>query len=374
MQSPKKRYFPNLNGVRCIAAFLVVFHHIEQAKYALGLPNVYDSAIIQHAGRLGVGLFFVLSGFLITYLLLQEKGSFGNIDAKKFYLRRIFRIWPIYFLVILLSFFVFPHINLLSYPGIEEKLQVHNTERLTLLLLILPNYAFVLYDLPYWCAQAWSIGVEEQFYYLWPWLIKYPKRRISIIAIFLIASGLLLFGGLYFLEDVELAQKLKMIQTFIGQFRIQIMALGGLCAWLVYNDKFQILEFLFLKNTQIIVYTLLLILFFTGIHFMGFLEVYALFFGYFILNVSSNPNTIIHLENPVFKYLGKISYGLYLYHVIVIILITNLFKIYFPTFDGIGYQITLYIVTILTSVSIAGISFKYFETPLLHFKDRKFGR
>ncbi len=374
MQSPKKRYFPNLNGIRCIAAFLVVFHHIEQAKYALGIPNIYDTAIIQHAGRLGVGLFFVLSGFLITYLLLQEKGSFGNIDTKKFYLRRIFRIWPIYFLVIILSFFVFPHIDLLAYPGIEEKLQVHSTERLALLLLVLPNYAFVLYDLPYWCAQAWSIGVEEQFYYLWPWLIKYPKKRIAIIAIFLFATVLILFVGLYFLEDADQSQKLKMIQTFIGQFRIQIMALGGLCAWLVYNNKNQILEFLFLRNTQIIVYTLLLVLFFTGFHFTGFLEVYALFFGFFILNVSSNPNTIIHLENPVFKYLGKISYGLYLYHVIVIILVTNLFQIYFPTFQGIGYQIALYLTVIMGSVAIAGISFKYFETPLLNFKDKRFGR
>ncbi|WP_353722966.1 acyltransferase family protein [Dyadobacter sp. 676] len=79
----KKRYFPNLNGIRAIAASLVVFHHLEQAKHALGITNVYDMPIIQHAGRLGVGLFFVLSGFLITYLLLEERGRFGNVDAKK---------------------------------------------------------------------------------------------------------------------------------------------------------------------------------------------------------------------------------------------------------------------------------------------------
>jgi peptidoglycan/LPS O-acetylase OafA/YrhL len=159
----RKRYFPNLNGIRCIAALLVVFHHLEQAKHALNIPNVYHVPIIQHAGRLGVGLFFVLSGFLITYLLLEERGRFGNVDAKKFYLRRVFRIWPIYFLIVGLSFFIFPHIPLMDYPGVEEKLTIHLPERLTLLLLVLPNYAFVLYDLPYWCAQTWSIGVEEQF-------------------------------------------------------------------------------------------------------------------------------------------------------------------------------------------------------------------
>jgi len=125
----KKRYFPNLNGIRAIAASLVVFHHLEQAKHALGIANVYDMPIIQHAGRLGVGLFFVLSGFLITYLLLEERGRFGDVDAKKFYLRRVFRIWPIYFLIIGLSFFVFPHIPIFDYPGIEEKLTVNLPER-----------------------------------------------------------------------------------------------------------------------------------------------------------------------------------------------------------------------------------------------------
>ncbi len=374
MQSKNKRYFPNLNGVRCIAALLVVVHHIEQAKHALGIPNIYETSIIQHAGRLGVGLFFVLSGFLITYLLLQEKGSFGNIDTKKFYLRRVFRIWPIYFLVIVLSFFVFPGIDLLAYPGITEKLQVHNTERLALLFLVLPNYAFVLYDLPYWCAQAWSIGVEEQFYYLWPWLIKYPKKRFATIFLFLASTVALLFVGLYFLDDADSEKKRAIIATFIGQFRIQTMALGGLCAWLVYRNKNQVLDLLFRKSTQWIVYALLLALFFTGVHFTGFLEVYALFFGFFIVNVSCNPESIISLENPVMKYIGKISYGLYLFHVIVIILCTNILAKYFPALGGIEYQVVLYTLTIPGSVLISGIIFKYFETPILKFKDRRFGR
>jgi len=369
----QKRYFPNLNGIRCIAALLVIFHHLEQAKHAFGIANVYEIPIIQHAGRLGVGLFFVLSGFLITYLLLEEKGKFGDVDTKKFYLRRIFRIWPIYFPVIILSFFVFPHIDLLNFAGTNERLGTHVAERLTLMFLVLPNFAFVLYDLPYWCAQSWSIGVEEQFYYLWPWLIKYPKRRIPIILLFLAITALLLYTGLYFLDTNKEAEN-AIITTFLGQFRIQTMALGGFCAWLIYNEKTKILDFIFRKDTQIITYALLAVLFFSGFHFTGFLEVYAVFFGIFVLNVSSNPHSIISLENPFMNHVGKISYGLYMYHVFVIVFLINVLGKYAPQLTGAGYQIVIYILTLACSVLVASLSYSYFEKPLLAFKDKKFGR
>lgn len=369
----QKRYFPNLNGIRCIAALLVVFHHLEQAKHAFGIASIYEVPIIQHAGRLGVGLFFVVSGFLITFLLLQERGSYGNIDAKKFYLRRGIRIWPVYFLIIGLSFFVFPHLELLNFPGTNEKLQIHATERLALVMLVLPNYAFVLYDLPYWCAQTWSIGVEEQFYYLWPWLIKYPKKRIFTIVAFLAITVLLLFTGLHFLNESRETEN-AIIGTFIGQFRIQTMALGGICAWLVYNDKNTILDFIFQKNMQIIVYSLLLILFFSGFHFTGFLEVYAIFFSFLVLNVSCNPNSIISLENPVMNHLGKISYGLYIYHVFVIVLLINLLQKYAPGLTGGTYQFVVYLLTLICSVAVASLSYSYFEKPLLAYKDKRFGR
>ena len=371
--SNKKRYFPNLNGVRCIAALMVVFHHLEQAKHAFGIDNFYDVTIVKHAGRLGVGLFFVVSGFLITYLLLEEKGRFGDIDAKKFYLRRIFRIWPIYFLIIALSLFVFPHLDLLYFPGANEKLTYDVAPRLALLVVVLPNYAFVLYDLPYWCAQTWSIGVEEQFYYLWPWIIKYPKKSGRIIVLFLAVSLLLLLAGTYLLDKTD-EEKITVLTTFLGQFRIQTMALGGLCAYMVYKQYTKILDFIFRKDVQIVVYTFLIILFFSGIHFSGFLELYAFFFSFFVLNVSCNPNTIISLDNKIMSYLGKITYGLYLYHVFVIVFIINALRIYAPQITGTTYHVILYVLTFVLSVAVTALSFSYFEKPLLAFKDKHFGR
>ncbi len=352
---------------------MVLFHHIEQAKAALGIPNLYYLSVIQHMGRLGVGLFFVLSGFLITYLLLQEKQNHGNIATGKFYLRRIFRIWPIYFLIVALSYFVFPYVELLSYPGANDNVFTHYNERLFFLALVLPNYAFVLYDLPYWCAQAWSIGVEEQFYYLWPWLIKYPKRSLPIFLFFISTAAGVLFLGLQTL-DAEPARQLEIVTTFLGQFRIQTMAVGGVCAYLVFSDKVSILKIVYRQDVQIAVYLTAIALFASGIHFWGFMEVYSLFFGYFILNLSSNPKSIVHIKGRFMTYSGKISYGLYLYHVIALVFVLNVFRKYLPALTGFPYHLILYVSVVGLSILLAALLYEFLEKPILRYKDQRYGR
>ena len=108
----QKIYFENLNSIRFIAASLVIVHHIEQFKSFFGIQNYFKDVRIEMIGKLGVVLFFVLSGFLISYLLFKEKEYTKTISIRKFYIRRILRIWPLYFLIIILSFFVFPFIEI----------------------------------------------------------------------------------------------------------------------------------------------------------------------------------------------------------------------------------------------------------------------
>ena len=105
-----KIYFQNLNGLRFFAALLVIIHHIEQMKNSLGLENNWNLPVVLVIGKLGVILFFVLSGFLITYLLLEEERYTQTISIKDFYMRRILRIWPLYFLILLISFFVLTYV------------------------------------------------------------------------------------------------------------------------------------------------------------------------------------------------------------------------------------------------------------------------
>lgn len=158
-----KIYFPNLNGLRFIAAVLVIIHHIEQIKGIFNMDNYYGTiSFVTEIGRLGVILFFVLSGFLITYLLLKEEELFKSVNIRKFYMRRILRIWPLYFLILIITFLVLPVIEYFNWPGYTEALSSHN------LLLIfvfyvafLPNLVLPLFGVVPYASHTWSIGAEE---------------------------------------------------------------------------------------------------------------------------------------------------------------------------------------------------------------------
>ncbi|MDY3319034.1 acyltransferase [Riemerella anatipestifer] len=178
-----KVYFPNLNGIRAIAAFMVIIHHIGQFLGIFDMPNALDTKVIHFIGPLGVTLFFVLSGFLITYLLLAEEKSTGTIALKDFYIRRILRIWPLYYIIILASFFILPYIKILALPdGYWKPFSENFYFYLSLFLLFLPNIVLFRYGavLPYG-SQSWSVGVEEQFYLLWPILMKFVKNKVILI-------------------------------------------------------------------------------------------------------------------------------------------------------------------------------------------------
>ena len=101
MKKESTIYFEGLNGLRFFAALAVIITHVELIKGVFKFKHYWNNPIIFNLGGLGVYFFFVLSGFLITYLLLSEKQKFNKIEIKQFYLRRIFRIWPLYYFIII---------------------------------------------------------------------------------------------------------------------------------------------------------------------------------------------------------------------------------------------------------------------------------
>ena len=194
-QNLNKVYFPNLNGIRFIAAFVVIIHHIEQFKNLLGYENYWLNPTIQLIGPLGVILFFVLSGFLITYLLLIEEKQTKTISIKSFYMRRILRIWPLYYLIIVISFLIVSRISFFDLGEWSSLIFNNFSIKFVFFLLFLPNIALMAFPpIPY-ASQTWSVGVEEQFYLIWPILIKNvankKKLLISIVVFYLIIK---LFG------------------------------------------------------------------------------------------------------------------------------------------------------------------------------------
>ena len=360
-------YFPGLNTIRFIAAFIVIVNHIELFKKHLGQPNYAYVDAFFLMGRLGVVLFFVLSGFLITYLLLIEKEKYNTIDIKKFYIRRILRIWPLYYFLLILSLFILPNIH-----GLEINHWLTKSE------ITLPVILFCIFFLPNWVissyppipffAQAWSVGVEEQFYFIWPFLLKRFKNIVfvlfTIIAICL-SIKLVLFPVLKFKLHYW-NDNIKIWKLFFDDFLIDTMAIGGLFAY-AYFKKSKLLKFFYHPITQLVTYALMIYFFVTGLNIpYAKSEFFALLFGILILNVSTNPKAYSKWFNlPLFDYLGKISYGIYMYHSLCIVLTIKI-MVKLNLFN----DTWLYIISIGSSIGISALSYQYLEKYFLSWKTR----
>lgn len=377
--SKSATHLPNLNGIRFIAAFLVLIHHIEQVKWMMKVPNVYPFYLIKNSGKLGVGMFFVLSGFLITYLLLREREYSGTVSVPNFYARRVLRIWPLYLLIVLLSTFVFPQFpSLFDYRSADPSLGAYLVPRLTLLLLVMPNMAIDFFGTSYLCSPAWSIGVEEQFYILWPHIMRTKKWSKKIRAIVFYGLGIAAIVGicaLWYLQvtpSTEAKPVWSILLVVLGQFRISLMLIGAAGATLLYY-RHSFTQWLFSPITQLVGYSVMLAMWLTGFQAPGCnLEVYGLFFALLIINVAGNPNTLVRLDNWVFESLGRISYGIYLYHIPIIVVLINLLELIVPANSGIKFNSLLYTSSISLTILVSYLSYKYFETPFLRLKDSQF--
>ena len=107
MSNSHKIYFSGLNALRFFAAYFVLLHHGETIRAKFGLPN-FEAYSFFRNGMIAVSVFFVLSGFLITYLLLDEIQRTNDVSIKKFYSRRILRIWPLYYLLVFIGLALIP--------------------------------------------------------------------------------------------------------------------------------------------------------------------------------------------------------------------------------------------------------------------------
>lgn len=361
-----KVYFPNLNGLRFIAALLVIIHHVEQLKSAFGLNSHWNNAFVEVIGKLGVILFFVLSGFLITYLLLAEEKKTGTINIKKFYIRRILRIWPLYFLIVLLGFFVLANIPFFNLGKLSDAIPENFAIKFLMFVFFIPNIALAIYPAVPFVAQTWSVGIEEQFYIIWPIAMKSIKQKQLFFYIFILGYVIMNIFGFKFIKTHLFSHNIvNIIAEIWASFSIDCMAIGGLFAFYLYKKSW-IISYLHSKYVQWPV--ILMICFFIGfgitvpyIHY----EFYAILFGILILNLASNAKSVINLETLVLNYLGKISYGLYMYHGIGIVIALKLLNLY-----NIHSSIMQYLFSVLFSILLAGISYKYFEKYFITVKTK----
>ncbi|MEZ5016306.1 MAG: acyltransferase [Flavipsychrobacter sp.] len=367
-------YFPNLNGVRFIAALAVIIHHIELTKYWFGQPNIYTTSFVGGVfGQLGIILFFVLSGFLITYLLLEENKQKQHISIKQFYIRRMLRIWPLYYLIVVLGLFILPKIHFFDIPNITTHVKEHFATKSAMFLSFFPNVAYAMYEPVPYSEQAWSVGVEEQFYLLWPVLIALVIKRFRTMRMLLSTIGIYLFIKIavvfaYSLHPENLA--IDRLYQFWTHFSIDCMAIGGIGAYILFYEKEKILKLLFNKYLQIVPYIALVYITVRGIAVPIFnSEFYAVIFIVLILNLAANKKTLLRLNYKPLDYLGRISFGLYMFHNIILVMVLRLMlSINKNIYNSLEGNIVYYILSILFTIIIAGLSYRFFEKPFIKAK------
>ncbi|GAB3255393.1 acyltransferase [Larkinella harenae] len=292
---------------------------------------------------------------------MQERAVTGTIAIGHFYLRRVLRIWPLYYLIVCIGLFVLPHIPFFDIPIYSELLHRSFWVKVVLLMLILPN--LVATPIPH-INQTWSIGVEEQFYAFWPLLMKkigHPLR----VALGTIIVYLLIKFSLLLLPAVGISHSaLSFVTRFWLSFNVDCMAIGGVIAWALFYQRTAILDILFSRWTQLIVYLLTAFMIIRGVE-IPYLhhEVYACLFAVIILNLAANKQTLIRLEHPVIHYLGKISFGIYMYHMIAIIVAFKLLQPHFP-----GNNWLLYSASIILTILLAAASYEWFERRFIKAK------
>lgn len=362
-------YLPNLNTVRAIAALMVIVSHVERK---MGIFNLPINVPLTKLGSVGVTLFFSLSGFLITYLLLLEKEKFNVIKVKDFYIRRFLRIWPLYFLVLLFVYWLIPFFL----PGYySSEIERFSLKSIILNILFLTNITIVLKLTPLIISVIWSIGIEEQFYLFWPWVVK-SKNIIWWIIFIIILMPLLKILCLIF---SDYSQHFRIIYEILSHTRFDSMAIGGLFGILAFKKSLNIFNvkinyyFFIKKKIQLILYFLTIALLIVSFKSSTLFNLYnyqvlPILFSMLLLNLINQDTSIINLENKVTNYLGKISYSLYLLHVIVFYFIFPILKEIFMGLNNFLIVFLIYSIAVLSSILFASLSYELIEKRFLKYK------
>ena len=352
-------YYPQLDGLRFIAFLLVFIHN--------SLPVLKGTLLetISEYGWIGVDLFFCLSAFLITKLLANESALTGKINIRNFYIRRILRIWPLYFFYVALALIIIAPIQ-----GLNVNIPGHILALSTFTFnfgyfALLPSPILIIIHL-------WSISFEEQFYTVIPWFLRNTlsfavrKKFFILGAAFLIGSLIraifiilrLPHPAVYFLPFTHfdsilggLALGLGLLDKLFEKTHSWALPLGILC--LALN--------LFLPNNDVI-----------GWHLMLTYPLIGIGMSLIVFSAINHSNILISflLKNRLSVYLGKISYGLYVFHVGSLALTSLILSKWFgisPAQFG-NYLFLILGIGLILTLLLAVASYFLIEKPFLNLK------
>jgi peptidoglycan/LPS O-acetylase OafA/YrhL len=345
-------FIPELDGLRGLAILLVMVHRFWPRS------GVGVAADVAGAGWIGVDLFFVISGFLITGILLDTKGDDGYF--RNFYARRMLRIFPLYYLFVIGVF--------IAFSGNPEFREHAGSPAWYLLHLGNIPEGILDNDVPYWLAPVWSLAIEEQFYLTFPLLVYFLDRKkltVVLVAMVLAAPALRLATTVAWPDH-------ERVQYLFTLCRIDTLAAGCLLAVIVRSVDLQRFRPQAIQIAMVAVPAVVVLAVASG---LDRTSPFDRVFGYSLVAVGCT--TIVALVllardrrvtsvlrwSPI-RYLGKLCFGLYLLHRPADTIVNALA-------DRAGIDADLWIMPakIAVAVALATLSWRLFERPFLKLKD-----
>ncbi len=364
-------YFPELDSIRFFLFWGVWGYHAlprqESAYTEHHISATFASLItsIIKAGMASLDVFFILSAFLITELLLREKEFRGVPDLKAFYIRRLLRIWPLYFFMIALAGFL----------SIFERSQPLGWAYALSFLLFAGNWIMVFRGFPH--AQIigplWSVSFEEQFYLFWPLVVRRASKRalcqiaVGLLIVAALARLILLlkheggepiwYNSFARLDSIACGILLAVILHGCPTLRVGLAArlsllLVGISAWLIVGRYCGLLDAVPTLPGGLIGYPLMS---------LGGVAIFLSVLG-------AAQDGLPFLKHTWLVYLGKISYGLYAYHFLGFQLSQRLLTGYHHSH---GWTLS-WLCALAITFSLAAASFRWLESPFLRLKRSKF--
>jgi peptidoglycan/LPS O-acetylase OafA/YrhL len=342
-----KGRIPSLDGFRTVSVFLVIFSHLALSQ---SLPDTLNKILGETGfGLLGARMFFVISGFIITYLLLKEKSSTGSVNLKAFYIRRSLRIFPVFYFyllaIALLNYFL--NLKIPSLAFLSGGLFIHN---------------FEFWGTPWLIEHTWTLAIEEQFYLIWPSIFISINKLKNLSLWFII----LLIGSLMRVFHYKFT---GMSNYFLSPFLMHADFLFSGCFIAFYMFYYYDTVVKFISNARIyyvyVAIGLILICSMFEFH-PDYDKIFIPISGavvntcicflllYFLIKKDTAGYKFLNL--PVVVFIGQLSYSLYIWQQLFL--------------SGYNFWWTKFPQNIILTFLTAYISHRIIEKPFLKLKDK----
>jgi peptidoglycan/LPS O-acetylase OafA/YrhL len=319
----RSRYWPSLDGLRALAIVPVVWHHVGGHR-----GGIYGR------GPLGVELFFAISGFLITSLLLRERDATGAISLRGFYLRRSLRIFPLYYAVLFAYVILVPLVERdpSAAAGFWRNLPAYLTYTSNWFVELGPRVIFYF---------AWSLACEEQFYCLWPSVVAHTNRAGAAVAMAAILAAIQFAPG-----SVRLAGPICL--GCVAALAVHGRTGFGV-AWAALGRRWSAPAAAAAVAACVILNPPLLV---TGLAMTALVVACTL---------RRDHGLAAPLDWRPIRYVGEISYGIYLLHMLAL----NVVRLTPIRNEGL-----MFLAALAGAIGAASVSHRWFERPILRLKDR----